>query len=95
MKMGKLHVQFIFSSTHSVCSMRQRAQYYYFPYFNCSTPNLQHYPTLVGISLNSLRENGIYKSQAAETSAFSALRLPAGTVSIEMNIDLLKNGEVF
>lgn len=47
----------------------------------------------IGVCLNSLRENSIYKSQAAETSAFVVLRLAASSVSIEMNIHLLKNGE--
>lgn len=48
----------------------------------------------IGVCLNSLRENSIYKSQAAETSAFVVLRLAASSVSIEMNIHLLKNGGV-
>lgn len=46
----------------------------------------------IGVCLNSFRENSIYKSQAAETSAFVVLRLAASSVSIEMNIHLLKNG---
>lgn len=46
----------------------------------------------IGVCLNSLKENSIYKSQAAETSAFVVLRLAASSVSIEMNIHLLKNG---
>lgn len=45
-----------------------------------------------GVYLNCLRENSIYKSQAAETNAFVVLGLPASSVSIEMNIHLLKNG---
>lgn len=45
-----------------------------------------------GVCLNSPKENSIYKSQAAETSAFVVLRLAASSVSIEMNIHLLKNG---
>lgn len=46
------------------------------------------------VCLNSLRANSIYKSQPAETSACSALRLAASPVSIEMHIHVLKNGEV-
>lgn len=45
-----------------------------------------------GVCLNYLRKNSIYKSQAAEKNAFVMLGLAASSVSIEMNIHLLKNG---
>lgn len=58
------------------------------------TPSERTLLSSTEVCLNSLRANSIYKSQPAETSACSALRLAASPVSIEMHIHVLKNGEV-